>query len=99
TTAVYPPSLHDALPISSPSPAARSTGRRASRATAPAGAGCGGATAFPLIQQVYALRRIVSGAGLTIRPGPRRCLYAGDTWLVPRSEEHTSELQSLRHLV
>src|SRR5262245_66666843 len=61
TTEIYTLSLHDALPISSPS-------------RAPPATGCGSTTCSPTAP-------------------PSRWTRS------PRSEEHTSELQSLRHLV
>src|SRR5438045_8597913 len=66
TTAIYTLSLHDALPISSPSAPSRSRSTRSNNST--------------------------------LRPKTGRSC-TGLRARAARSEEHTSELQSLRHLV
>src|SRR5205814_7919383 len=87
-TAIYPLSLHDALPISGPA-AAR---RRAPRARLRWGP--------PGVRSVARAR-----ARRTRREGPptvaatARARGTSVRRRSPRSEEHTSELQSLRHLV
>src|SRR5260221_8387888 len=72
TTEIYTLSLHDALPISSPSPRRRSPSASA-----------------------LALRRLPSASARA-----RARLPLASAWaILPRSEEHTSELQSHSDLV
>src|SRR5205814_6185086 len=89
TPVIYTLSLHDALPIFVSS----SRVRELIRAGQVEQAG-------KLLSAPYRIRGMVThGAGRGAKIGfPTANLSAIDT-LLPRSEEHTSELQSLRHLV
>src|SRR3546814_1065012 len=87
TTEIYtychPPSLHDALPISLAAPPARPTSRATSSSRT-----------VPIAATSTISRSPIRAAALissTIRP--RRCWPTGR-----RSEEHTSELQSLMRI-
>src|SRR5437899_3625371 len=86
---ISPLSLHDALPISSAKLRWRP---RASITRRPPGSGGSGlGPQQPLIQ----LADLLQGRfALAVVRQPR-----ADLWHLLRSEEHTSELQSLRHLV
>src|SRR5205823_14188546 len=99
THRIYTLSLHDALPISacealSPGVAA---GRSAQRGTSGAATGGGGPQAPPTqstitIRAVSAARACsASSSNASSKPSP------SSSWR--RSEEHTSELQSLAYLV
>src|SRR5262245_65076651 len=82
TTVIYTLSLHDALPICTPT---RSTTTTSVTPRAPSPAGCARTSRDRLEGRAGGSPRRAGSSG---GPGPRR-----------RSEEHTSELQSLRHLV
>src|SRR5437899_5191066 len=83
TTEIYTLSLHDALPISLP---------RRSTESSPAGERTT-RTSSRLARVVRQATQVRCGGWGAPPPIPRRPPFA---W---RSEEHTSELQSLRHLV
>src|SRR3712207_7211923 len=88
TTEIYTLSLHDALPIC-----------RAGQRTGGAGAAGGADRAVPGRGPALAGRagRVRRGGAAAAPPGRgRRAAGAG---LRPRSEEHTSELQSRQYLV
>src|SRR5207253_8951510 len=90
TTAIYPLSLHDALPISSPP---RSPGAAPLRGTEGVGR--------PALPSVCGLARSLPTATASPTLPARSCSAGGRPSLLSRtrSEEHTSELQSRGHLV
>src|SRR5437899_6213239 len=90
TTQIYTLSLHDALPISAVSMQEHRQERQTSKpATNP--------TDVPLHGMLASLhRRTRQESNLSAQTNSRRNLHVQSRL---RSEEHTSELQSLRHLV
>src|SRR5205814_9631861 len=91
TTALYTPSLHDALPISSP--ANVTVTENTSVNNGAQGAVVWGDHNVFVNNILYNNNNLSGGAAAGAQGG----LYAGLANF--RSEEHTSELQSLRHLV
>src|SRR5205814_7290992 len=84
-------SLHDALPIS-----ARRAASATSRASAASSAFASGTvTAPPTSTRRFAASRKFQTCG----PKQHGTPYPAGSIMLCRSEEHTSELQSLRHLV
>src|SRR5205814_7732901 len=98
-TAIYTLSLHDALPISDPPGAAQFVAvdeQPGDRLGVAVRHRVGGLVADRVAGVVVAADRLG-----TVAPSARRVSVGDlvDRHAVPRSEEHTSELQSLRHLV
>src|SRR5205814_4773902 len=94
-TVTSPLSLHDALPISLPGRWRRSM-HLLDAGEEPAARAVGGLHEVPYFFEAHGVgaRRLAHHAGEAHR-GPVLAAFARDL----RSEEHTSELQSLRHLV
>src|SRR5205814_9250035 len=99
TTYIYTLSLHDALPISRVRRFHQAVRRHAQgsvlSAAGPSVDGRDEAGAQPALSHLSDVRRGRKADGARARPGDVRGAGVRDQ----RSEEHTSELQSLRHLV
>src|SRR5205823_13011036 len=92
TTEIYTLSLHDALPICVPA-----AGVSVSPAVIPAGGPAAPLAAGPRAAGRPAARGRASWSGPHCWPSPRPSWWSAAP--VSRSEEHTSELQSLAYLV